>query len=250
MGGIFHEFIYRPLFNLLIWLYDILPGTDIGLAIIAVSVLVKLILWPLTRATLASQKRLQELQPVIEELKIKYANDKEALAKETMQVYAQAKVNPAASCLPLLIQLPLFIGLYQALRAGLGVGEVSGLYSFVNNPGVVDTVAFGFLNLATPHIGLALLSGALQLVQTRMMTATRPTPPSVREKAGAKDEDLLASVNKSMMYTMPVVSVFIGASLPGGLTLYWSVMTLLTIFQQALVLRQKKKTLPTLPLAA
>src|SRR3989339_269137 len=234
----FYRLLYQPLFNLLLWLYDVIPGADLGFAIIAISVLIKLVLWPLTRSTFTSQKALQQLQPKIEELKEKYKDDKEGLTKAMMQLYKQEKVNPLSSCLPLVIQMPILFALYAVLQDGLKPESLSHLYTFVSNPGTVNALFLGTVNLADPNIVMAVIAGALQFLQTKMLMATRP-PPALRKKEGAKDEDMLATMNKSMLYVMPLMTVFIGASLPGGLTLYWIVMNLFTVIQQAFVFRKK-----------
>src|SRR3989338_10828438 len=112
----FHAILYQQLFNLLIWLYNILPGADLGFAIIGISIIVKLALWPLSHASLKSQKALQELQPKLEGLKEQFKNDKEGLAKAMMQLYQTEKVNPLSSCLPILVQIPILFALYAVLQ--------------------------------------------------------------------------------------------------------------------------------------
>src|SRR3989338_5853381 len=136
--NVFYESLYRPLFNLLIWLYDVIPGADIGFAIIALTVIVKLILWPLTNASLKSQKALQDLQPKLDALKEEHKGDKDKLAKAMMELYSKEKVNPLSSCLPILVQIPILIALYQVLSAGLKAESLSALYGFVQNPGTID----------------------------------------------------------------------------------------------------------------
>ncbi len=101
--GLFHTLLYQPIFNLLVFLYNVIPGGDIGFAIIALTILIKVALWPLMHSSLKSQKALQEIQPKIEELKEKHKDDREALAKEMMELYQNEKVNPLSSCLPILV---------------------------------------------------------------------------------------------------------------------------------------------------
>lgn len=238
--GVFNEVLYRPLFNLLIWLYDVIPGADIGFAIVALTVIVKLILWPLTQASLKSQKALQDLQPKLDELKEEHKDDKEKLAKAMMELYAKEKVNPLSSCLPILVQIPILIALYQVLSAGLKSESLTALYGFVQNPGTIDAMFLGFVNLAERNIPLAVLAGVFQFWQTRQLMARRP-PKQVRGTAGAKDEEMLVAMNKSMLYFMPVMTVVIGSSLPGGLTLYWVAINVVSIVQQHFVFRVKKE---------
>lgn len=237
---IFHIALYKPLFNLLIWLYDVLPGADMGFAIIALTVVVKLILWPLTHASLKSQKNMQELQPKLEALKIEHKDDKEKLAKAMMELYAAEKVNPLSSCLPVLLQLPILFALYSVLRAGLSADSLKDLYPFVANPGTINDMFIGLVNLAEPNLILAGLAGALQFVQTKMLLTKRP-PKDLRKTEGVRDEAMLTSMNQSMTYFMPVITVVIGASLPGGLTLYWVAVNAVSILQQLLVFPKKKQ---------
>lgn len=236
MGDLLHAVLYQPLYNLLIWLYDVIPGSDMGLAIIALTVAVKLALWPLTHASFRSQKALQALQPKLDELKGRHGADKEALAKATMELYASEKVNPLSSCLPVLLQLPVLFALYAVLQNGLKAEGLSSLYPFVANPGTIDATLFGLLDLTAKNVPLALVTGAATYAQIRMFSTARPKPPVA---PGAKDEDMLAAMNKSMTYTMPVMTAVIGIGLPAGLLIYWVTNTLVSIGQQAIAFKKK-----------
>ncbi|MBU2612983.1 YidC/Oxa1 family membrane protein insertase, partial [Patescibacteria group bacterium] len=242
MSSLFTSIIVQPILNLLVWLYDVVPGNDLGVAIIILTILVKVVLYPLTMAQIKQQRALQAIQPKIEEIRKRLKDDKEAQAKELMDLYRVEKVNPASSCLPLLIQLPIFIGLYTALRDGLGSHGLELLYPYVANPGTIKTLMFGIVDLAKPNYVLAVLAGGVQFWQSwqilRKPSSAAPPPVEVQGKEDAKDEGMAAAMNKQMMYMMPIVTVFIGISLPGGLTLYWLVMSLLTVAQQALFLRR------------
>lgn len=238
--NIFFTVLYQPLFNLLVWFYNVIPGNDVGLAIIALTAVIRLLLWPLSGASLKSQKALQDLQPKVEEVKARTKDNKEAQAKELMALYKTEKVNPLASCLPTIVQLIILITLYQVLSAGLNSGSLDALYPFVRNPGHLDAIFFNGIDLAVPNIVLAVLAGIVQFVQAKMMM-TKRVPPQVAGKEGAKDEQMMTAVNRSMLYMMPVMTVVIGASLPGGLALYWLVSNLFMVGQQALVFRKKDK---------
>jgi len=237
MIELYNLVFYQPIFNLLVWLYNIIPGQDIGLAIIVLTILVRLILLPFTMQSLKSQKALQALQPKIQELKDKYKGEKDKLAKATMELYSKEKVNPMASCLPLIVQLPIFIALYQVLMAGLAGEKMELLYSFVIKPDSIHSMFLGFLDLGKPQIVLAVLAGLTQYWQTKSLTHTnQPKIP------GAKDEAMLSMMNKQMLYFMPIMTVFIGASLPGGLALYWLATNVLTVAQQYAFLKHKPVT--------
>lgn len=232
----FTTFIVQPLYNLLVALYNIF-GSDLGIAIIALTVLIRLVLYPLTQVTLRSQVAMQALQPKLKELQTKHKGDREGLAKATMALYRESKVNPLSSCLPVLIQLPFLIGIYWALQAAVNGQSFELLYPFVRHPGTLEQIAFGFLPIGKPSIALAVIAGAAQWWVTRMLMAKRP-PTAVAAKGG-KDEDMMAMMNKQMTIMMPIMTVVIGVSLPAGLTLYWFVTTVLQGVQQHLMLRAK-----------
>lgn len=225
---------YQPIINLLVWLHNIIPGSDFGWAIIALTIIIKLILLPLSAKSLRSQKALQEIQPKVDELKKKFKDNKEAMGKELMQLYRKEKVSPFSSCLPLLIQLPFLLAIFQVLRDGISNGAFERLYPFISQPESVNTMFLGLINLETRSLTLAFMAGALQFWQTRMLTHNKqPKIP------GAADEGMTSMMNKQMMYMAPIITVVFGATLPGGLTLYWTMNTLATLIQQIIVLRKK-----------
>jgi len=232
----FSKIFYIPLFNLLVWLYNVLPWPDLGLAIILITIIIKIILYPLNKKAIVSQKALQDLQPKIEEIRKKHSQNKEAQARATIELYKQEKINPASSCLPILVQLPFLIAVYHIFRTALTNGSLDLLYPFIQNPGELKTIAFGFLELSKKSIWLALLAGLAQFWQGKMLVTKRP----VIKSPESKDENLAAIMNKQMVYVMPIFTVFIGVSFPAGLTLYWFVNTLLTGLQQMLVFKKKE----------
>lgn len=238
---IYHAIFYNPIFNLLIAFYDFV-GKDIGVAIILLTVAIKLLLWPLSAAALRSQRALADVQPKVEELKKKYSGKErqEELAKAMMALYSQEKVNPASSCLPVLIQLPVFIALYRSLSNGLKSGGFEALYAFVPHPQTITPTLLGLVDLSRPSVPLAVLAGVTQYFQAKMMV-TRQQPKGT---PGAGDEQMLATMNKQMMYMMPVLTVVLGWKLPGGLALYWFVMNLLTVLQQHYFFKKKNVGAP------
>ena len=238
MASLFHTVLYQPLFNLFIGLYNVLPGHDLGLVILAVTILTRILLYPLTAASIKAQKGLQDLQPKLDAIRKEFKDDKQKQAQATMELYKNNKINPLTSCLPMLVQLPLLLALFWVMQDGLASKDVAkNLYSFVGNPGTLNIMSFGFLNLAIPNIALALLSGGAQYVQAKMMSRKSPTKEA---GAGAKDEDMAAMMNKQMLYVMPVMTVLIGLKLPAGLSLYWFFSTLLMILQQWYVFRKSQ----------
>ncbi|MDP2944600.1 MAG: YidC/Oxa1 family membrane protein insertase [bacterium] len=237
MANFFTIVFYQPILNLLVYLYNTISFHDLGLAIIFLTAVLKLILWPLGRSAIKSQKSLQDLQPKINELKKEYGTDKTALSRATMDLYKSNKVNPFSSCLPLLIQLPFLIAVYRVFRDGVN-NKLDYVYSFIARPEAINLVSFGFLDLGKPSIPLAVLAGLAQFWQAKMMITKQPAV----KIPGSKDESMAAIMNKQMLYFMPAITIFIGISLPGGLTLYWFVLTLLTVLQQLVTFRKKSDT--------
>ncbi|MFA5127082.1 MAG: YidC/Oxa1 family membrane protein insertase [Patescibacteria group bacterium] len=228
--NIFYTIFYQPIFNLLIWMYNLIPGQDLGLAILLLTLLVRLALYPLSRQSIKSQRELQVLQPQIEALKEKYKNDKEKMGPELMALYKEKKINPFASCLPTLIQLPFLFAIYKVFFNGLTKeNSLSALYGFVSNPGQLNMLAFGFIDLSQKSIPLAIAAGIAQFWQSKMLMG--------QNKGGG----LAGAMNTQMIYILPIFTAVIGSSLPAGLTLYWFFTTVFSIAQQYLVLGTRKQ---------
>lgn len=224
-----------------------------GIAIIILTLVIKLALfWPALKA-LRSQKALQDIQPRIEEIRKKYADNKEELGRQIMLFYKENKVNPFSSCLPLLIQLPILWALFKVFFDGLELDPQTGillaehlehLYEPLRSTYSSTPIQVDFLNLvdlsASKNITslvLALLAGVLQFLQTKMLMAKRAPVKS----EGAKDENMAAALNKQMLYVMPVITVIFGYQFPAGVTLYWLCSTLFTWIQQLIFLRERNK---------
>lgn len=236
MIWLWNTIFYQPLLNLLVYIYNLVGG-DMGVAIIVLTILIKVLLYPLSQQTLKSQRALQKLQPQVAELKNKFKGQKDKMAQELMQLYQRERVSPMSSCLPLLIQLPFLIALFQVFRNGLNSGSLELLYPFITNPGHLNTSLFGFWNLVERSIPLAIITGLAQYWQTKTLVTT-PPPKGI---PGSQDENLAAMMNKQAKYMLPAMTVVFGFTLPGGLMLYWFVNTLLTIGQQYLTFRKNDK---------
>ncbi|MDD2681125.1 MAG: YidC/Oxa1 family membrane protein insertase [Patescibacteria group bacterium] len=239
MLELFQTVFYQPIFNLLIFLYNTVSLQDFGVAIILLTAIVKLVLWPLSRKSIKSQKALQDLQPKINELKAKYKGNQQAMGKELMELYKKYKVNPFSSCLPLLVQFPVFIAIYRIFREDLNK-HLDLVYSFLYRPEIINTSLLGLMDLSKPSIYLAVMAGAAQFWQAKMMMAKKSN--NAVSIPGEKKEGMAEIMNKQMLYFMPAITIFIGVTLPGGLTLYWLVLTLLTVLQQSLVVKKQEKT--------
>src|SRR6185503_20179116 len=226
MRALYNEIIYRPIFNLLVFLYNTIPGHDIGLVIIIVTIVIRLVLAPLMNRSLKGQQAMNSIQPKMNELREKHKDDKAAQAQAMMSLYKEHKISPFASCLPLIIQLPILIALYQVFRKALE-GQLTGLYTFVHNPGSIDPTLFNFVNLAHPSIVLAIMAGVAQFWQSRlMMSKTKSTDPTQK------------MMMYQTMYLLPLISIFVAWRLPAGLPLYWVVSTLFSVAQQYYIIKR------------
>lgn len=220
--------LYQPLFNALIFLVWLMPNHSVGLAIIVLTIVLRIILMPSSAKSITAQKQMQELQPEIEKVKEKYKDNREAQSKAMMDLYKQNKINPLGGCLPLLIQLPILIILYYVFRNGLDTSHFNLLYSFTPKPDYMNST-FLWINLTKPSIYLAILAGLLQFWQTKQLM---PKKPAVQAKTGDKASQLQNMLSGQFTYIMPVFTVMIAMSLPAALSLYWSVTSLFSVAQQ------------------
>jgi len=222
---IFNKVLYQPLFNALVLLYNFLPGKDFGIAVIALTVLIRLALHPLMSKSLKSQKVLSELQPKIKEIQKKFKDDQQKQAEEMLKLYRAEKINPIGGFLPLLIQLPLLIALYQVFWKGLQPEAMNGLYSFIPKFGEINPSFLGLINLSQASIFLAVLAGTVQFVQAKTMN------PKSKSKKGQGNQ-MADMMQKQMLYFLPIFTVVILWRLPSAIALYWIVTSLFSIGQQ------------------
>lgn len=227
--ALFHTIFYQPIFNLLIYLYNIIPGKDFGVSIIILTLIIRLILYPLSQKSIKAQKALQDINPEIEKIKEKYKDDKEKMGPEIMALYKEKKINPFSSCLPMLIQLPVLIAIYQVFfNTFTKTDAMKDLYTFVSNPGALNPLAFGFLNLADKSWVIAILAGLAQYWQSKMLMTNK------------KSSGVAGMMSQQMLYVMPIITIIIGARFPGGLALYWLLTTIFSVAQQYLIFGFRK----------
>lgn len=240
MMALFDTIIYQPIYNLLIFVYNIVP--DFGIAIIIVTILIKFLLVPLSKKQIESQKKMQELQPRIKEIQAKYKNDKEKQSRAIMEFYKSSGSNPLSGCLPMIAQLIFLIAIYRVLfnisAAGL-IASTADLYSFIANPGQINKMFLGAVDLSSkvdfnsltltglPHIILVVLAAGSQFVQTKMMMAKQTI-----KKNNQGEADFAEIMAKQMLFLGPLLTLFIGVQFPAGLALYWLVSTVFMIAQQ------------------
>ena len=239
----FNVILYQPLFNALVLLYEYLPGHDFGVAVIALTVIIRLLFYPLMVQSIKSQKSLSELQPKIQEIQSEYKDDKEKQARATMELYQKEKINPFGGCLPLLIQLPILFALYRVFWQGFQPEAMDMLYSFVPHPGAIDPTFLGIINLGEASLVLAVLAGITQFFQTKMITPKTPKSKQGEEKMLTQFSGMM---QKQMLYFFPIFTVFILWKLPAAIGLYWVITALFSIFQQHLIFKKPKHE-PTKP---
>ena len=236
----FYIILYQPLFNFLVLLYNYIPGHDFGIAIIFLTLIIRIILFPVSVKAVHSQRSLQKLQPKIQELQKKYKNDKEKQAKETLNLYKTEKINPFSGLLLALIQLPILIALYRVFWNGLKSKELGVLYGFVLNPEQINPLFLHVIDLSKPSMVFAILAGLTQYFQTKMLI-----PQNKPAGEQNKEADFAQIMQKQMLYFFPVFTVIILISLPSALGLYWTVSGLFTVAQQYLIFKRtdKKETI-------
>jgi YidC/Oxa1 family membrane protein insertase len=231
---------------------------DFGLAVILVTILIRLLVYPLYVTQIRSQRAMQEVAPAINELKRKYGNDRQRFAEEQMKLYKERGISPLAGCFPLLLQMPILFALYAALsQLGCGLGppsnnecpglthdqleQVYGIFGFLPNPippdGRLDTTAhwLPWITAGLQHPdnksifglfgALPLIAGIAQLVASVQALPAKPV----------KSDDPNQRMFQSMAYTFPIMTVLIGQNFPAGLALYWITTTMFQIVQQYFV---------------
>lgn len=222
---LYHTFLFNPFFNLLVILYNLVPGKDFGVAIILLTLLFRIALYPLSAKAIIAQQKMTALQPKAKEIQEKFKDDKDKQAKELLELYKREKINPFAGLLPLLIQLPLLLTLYQVFWNGLDAQQLVHLYSFVSNPTHIDPSFLGILDLSSKSWVLAILAAVLQFVQSMQMQ---------RGKTGGE----ISPIQKQLTFMFPVITLFFVSQFAAAIGLYWVTTTLFSIAQQWYVIKR------------
>jgi len=259
----FDVFLINPLMNLLLAYYKILhvlhiPGA-LGFAIIFLTVTIRMILWPLTSSQLRSTQKMAALKPHLDRIKKDHGHDKVRHQQEVSKLYKEHGVNPLAGCLPLLLQLPVFISLYQVLLKIVQFGQGDFLssinsriyFSFLELTEIPRTKFIGFDLSTKPNqwkeVGILILlipilTGVLQFIQSKMMGASQSVPKQTpkqeqktkegKDKKDESMEDTMAQMQGQMVFLMPAMIAFFSYGFPLGLSLYWNTFTVIGIIQQ------------------
>lgn len=234
----FNTLIFNPLYNGLIFLIDIVPYADVGFAVVILTILVKIILFPLAHKVARMQVQMKDLAPKMDELKEKYKDDKQEQTLKIMALYKEHNVRPFLSILVIFIQLPIIFGLYWVFfRGGLPDIQIELLYSFIPFPETVNMNFLGLIDIGGRSAILALLAGVTQFVHSYYAL---PKPKPRGENPSIK-EDLAYSFHLQMKYVMPVIVVVISYTISAAIALYWLTSNLFAIGQELIVRRNLKK---------
>lgn len=263
----FETLIVQPIFNLLVFVYAIIPGHDFGLAVIVFTILIRLALWPLLRKQLHQSRLMRELQPEIKKIRAKNKGNKQREAELLMELYKERGVNPFGSIGILFVQLPILIGLFQGLRLVSENHEtiLDLSYSWIQNIGwmkevvadisrfdetlfgVVDLTrnAFGDQGLYMPVLLLAGLAGLTQFYQSKQLMPDNQDSRKLRdilkdESQGKRSDqsEINAAMGRNMRYIFPAMTFVIASTVPGALSLYWATGSVVGLIQQNAVLSQ------------
>lgn len=238
MIDFFHAVLYTPIYNLLIGLTDILPGGDIGLAVVAATVIVRLLIMPLSISALRTQKVIKEIDPKLKEIRETYKDDKEKQAREILALYKENGINPFAGILTLFIQLPILITLFWVFQSKtLLTVNTEILYPFVPVPDMIAPAFLGIFSLTGASITLALIAGVLQLIHGRM---SFPVPPkSANPGPATMGQDFGRAMALQMRYVLPVFVAFGAYVTNNAIALYFITSSIVSILQE-LALKRKK----------
>ena len=232
ISHILNALLYQPLLNALAYLVSIIPGGDVGIAVIVLTILVKVILFPLSQKSIESQAQMNILAPELNKIKESGAN-KEEQARLTFDLYKKHKTNPFSGCLLVLIQIPIIFALYYVFYKGISFHNGI-LYSFIHIPTHVNMIFLGIVDISKKSIVLAVLAGISQSLQAHFM----PKPALSTGGNVSFQESFGKSMNMQMKYVFPFLVAFIAYNISGAVALYWITSNLFMVGQQIYV---KKK---------
>ncbi len=224
----YHTYIYQPILNSLLWLYQI-TGHNLGFAIILLTLVVRGVLIPFTLPQLKSAKKMAQLKPELDALKKKHGHDAKLFQQKQLEFYKTHNVNPAAGCLPFIAQFVVLIALYQVFMntlGGNGMGEISSQF-FIWDLKSKDTTFI-----------LPVLAGILQFVMSLTILPAVENEPEKRLGTKEQKEDvaeMATTMQQQMVFMMPIMTIIFSIQFPSGLALYWVITTAFSLVQQLLV---------------
>ncbi len=238
MSTIFHALISKPLYNGLIFLISALPFLDMGVIIIIFTVIVKIILLPLSVKASKAQIEMRTTEKDLNALKEKYKDNKEQLTLKTMEYYKEKGINPFAGFIVLLVQLPILIGLYNVfIKSGLPLINSANLYSFISLPAGfnVNMVFLHLINISEKSLILAIIAGLSTYVQISLATPKQDAGSSIQN-------DMAKAMATQMKYFFPILISFIAYSISGALALYLITSNIFAIGQEMYIQKKYHKS--------
>ncbi len=229
ISSLYHLVIYQPFLNLLVLVYHYLSFSDIGVAIILLTIIIRVALFPLFAKSQKHQMVAQKLQPHMKKIREEHASDPQKQTEAMLALYKEHNFNPFAGFLLLFIQIPVMIALYHVFTSIFTTGALQGLYSFVPVPDQLPDMFLGLISLKEPSIVIVVITAVLQYVQGFLM----------QRYLKASGNDQAAAANSIMMFLGPVLTLTIFARLPAAVTLYWLVSSIINLVQQEILQRSK-----------
>lgn len=236
LSNIWNTILYQPLLNALAFLVSVIPGGDVGLAVIVLTILVKIALFPLSQKSIESQAEMNILAPELNKIKASGAS-KEEQARLTFELYKKHNTNPFSGCLLVLIQIPIIFALYYVFYKGIKF-DSGLLYSFVHIPEHINMIFLGILDISQKSLVLAILAGVSQYLQAHFMPAPAPTVNPTGANPSFQ-ESFTKSMSMQMKYIFPFIIGFIAYSISGAVALYWITSNLFMVGQQIYVKKEK-----------
>ena len=243
ISSVFNATVYNPLYNGLVSIVGVLPSHDVGIAVIILTIVVRVVLYPLSKKAILAQQKMKKIAPEMELLKEKYKNDREQQGKAMFALYKQNDIHPFASFGLILIQLPILFALYWVFAfGGLPEIDIARLYSFVSEPAGANMEFIGLINMAGKSVVLAVLAAATQIIYTRLsMGARKKTAPSESASSfgqGSFGKDMAKSFDIQMRYVLPIFIGVVAYTVPSAAALYWVTSNSAMIAQELLMGRR------------
>lgn len=245
ISAFFHAVFYNPIYNALVALVAVVPGSDVGIAVIVVTIIIRLILLPFSLSAARTQRAMKTLEPKIKELKEKHKGDKEKEALETLSLYKEARVNPFASILTVFIQIPVLLALYWVFYyepfSTVSAINTARLYSFTPFPNTVSLEFLGIISVAGKSIVLAVLAGITQFYQAHLALSGTMKPSDAK----GMQNDFQRIMGMQLKYVFPFIIGAISYSTSGAIAIYFITTNLAGALQEWHVRKTiHKETLP------
>ncbi len=238
LQSVWNTLLYEPFLNFLALIVSVVPWGDLGIAIIILTIVIKIILYPLSKKSIEGQMKLKVLEPELAKIR-NSGKSKEEQARLTFELYKKNNTNPFSGCLLILIQIPVIFALYYVFFKGLNFNTES-LYSFIPKPENLNTYFLGVIDLSGKSLILAILAGLSQFLQAYVMPIGGNT-----NTAGQSDfmQSFAKSMQVQMKYVFPIAVVFISYNISGAIALYWIVSNLFAAGQHVYLNKKQKSSI-------